>query len=409
MRAFGSPAAGAAALARLTAGRRSGSVRRVSATVILGGGFGGISAATELRRLLGDDHRIVLIARSERFVMGLRKIWELVGHATLAEGSRPLSALVDRGIEVVHAEIGAIEPEARAAVTAEGRFAGDHLIVALGAVARPDLVPGLSENGHDVWSADRIPAAARAVAGFDGGRIVVLVAGAPYPCPPAPFECAMHLHESLTRRGLRDRADIEVVTVQPMLMPNAGRSGSDWMAARLEERGIGWRAGAVVERVEPGRLVLADGALAADLLLAVPPHRPPPVVAASGLAGEGQWITVDPGTLETGFPGVYAVGDVTGVRLANGLPLPKAGLIADLEGRRVAAAIAAELRGEPPPPPFDGEGRCFVETGPDEAGLVDGRFYATPQPEVVVAEVAAEHAAEKRLFESERLAAWFGG
>jgi sulfide:quinone oxidoreductase len=381
----------------------------VSATVILGGGFGGVSVATELRRLLGDGHRIVLIDRSERFVMGLRKIWELVGHATLADGSRPLRMLADRGIEVVHGEIRAIDPDARAAETDHGRVAGDHLVVALGAVARPDLVPGLAGNGHDVWSADRVPAAAQAFARLDGGRVVMLVAGAPYPCPPAPFECAMHMHESLRRRGLRDRTEIEVVTVQPMLMPNAGRVGSDWMAARLQERGIAWRTGAVVERVEPERLVLADGTVDADLLLAVPPHRPPPIVAAGGLAGEDEWIEVDPGTLETARPGVYAIGDVTGIRLANGLPLPKAGLIADLEGRRVAAAIAAELRREPAPPPFDGEGQCFVETGPDEAGLVDGRFYATPEPRVVLRDVDAVHAAEKRRFESERLSAWFGG
>ncbi len=381
----------------------------MSATVILGGGFGGLSVATELRRLLGDGHRIVLIDRSERFVMGLRKIWELVGHATLAEGSRPLRMLADRGIEVVHGEIRAIDPDARAAETDLGRVAGDHLVVALGAVARPDLVPGLAANGHDVWSADRVPAAAQAFARLDGGRIVMLVAGAPYPCPPAPFECAMHMHESLRRRGLRDRTQIEVVTVQPMLMPNAGRAGSDWMAARLQERGIAWRTGAVVERVEAGRLVLADGTVDADLLLAVPPHRPPAIVAAGGLAGEGEWIAVDPGTLETSRPGVYAIGDVTGIRLANGLPLPKAGLIADLEGRRVAAAIAAGLRREPAPPPFGGEGRCFVETGPDEAGLVDGRFYATPEPRVVIRDPDALHAAEKRRFESERLAAWFGG
>jgi sulfide:quinone oxidoreductase len=381
----------------------------MSGTLILGGGFGGLSVATEVRRLLGDDHRIVLVDRSERFVMGLRKLWELVGHATMADGSRPRAALGRRGIEVVRAEIGSIDPDRRAVDTDAGRLTGDHMVVALGAVARPELVPGLAEHGHDVWSVAGVPAAARALAGLDGGRVVVLVAGAPYPCPPAPFECAMHVHEHLRARGIRHRTEIEVVTVQPMLMPNAGRQGSDWMAARLDERGIGWRTGAAIERVEHGRLLLADGALEYDLLLAVPPHRPPAVVGRSGLAPEGEWIAVDPGTLETGRPGVFAIGDVTRITLANGLPLPKAGVIAEHEGERVAAAIAAELRGGGPPPPFGGEGVCFVETGPEEAALVDGDFYATPEPRVTLHEPDASHAREKRRFETERLERWFGG
>jgi hypothetical protein len=66
----------------------------------------------------------------------------------------------------------------------------------------------------------------QALRGFDGGRIVVLIAGAPYPCPPAPYECALHLHEHLLARGLRDLTELAVATLQPMLMPNAGRDGS---------------------------------------------------------------------------------------------------------------------------------------------------------------------------------------
>ncbi len=381
----------------------------MSRTLILGAGFGGISVATELRRLLEGDHEVVLVDRAERFAMGLRKLWELVGQATIADGSRPRASLRERGIDVVRSEIRAIDPAARAVETDAGRLEGDHMVVALGAVSRPDLVPGLEEHGHDVWSFAGVPSAASALARFSGGRIVVLIAGAPYPCPPAPFECAMHLHEHLRARGIRERSEIELSTVQPMLMPNAGREGSEWMAARLAERGIAWRVASPVTRVEEGRVVLAEGELAFDLLIAVPPHRPPPVVTESGLTGESGWIDVDPGTLETDRPGVFAIGDVTRIRLANGLPLPKAGVIAERQGERVAAAIAAQVRGAPAPPAFTGTGRCFVEIGADAAATVDGEFYATPEPRIVLSEPDAAHAREKRLFESELLERWFGG
>lgn len=378
-------------------------------TLILGGGFGGLTVATELERLLGRGHEVVLVDRNEHFSMGLRKLWELVGHATVAEGTRSRAVLAKRGIRVLREEILAIDPLAPAATLSGETLAADYLVIALGAVSRPDLVPGLATHGHDVWALAGVPGAAGALAQFDGGRIVVLIAGAPYPCPPAPYECAVHVHEHLRERGLRDRSEIAVATVQPLLMPNAGREGSAWMGDRLTERGIEHRVGVKIEGIEPGRVVLADGELEFDLLICVPPHRAPTVVEASGLTGEGQWIRVDAGTLETSHPRVFAVGDVTQIPLANGLPLPKAGVIAELEGERVAAAIAADVQGSQAPRPFDGHGVCFIELGTASAALVDGDFYAAPEPRVSIAEPSADHAAEKRSFESERLQRWFGG
>src|SRR5215218_2754307 len=238
-------------------------------TLILGGGFGGIAAGVELRRLLGRDHEVVLVDRKPAFAMGLRKLWELVGDTTIAEGSRERRLLERHGIEFVQAEIASVDAAGRSAETSARTLSADHLVVAVGAVSRPDLVPGLVEHGHDVWAFAGVAGAARALADFDGGRVVVLVAGAPYPCPPAPYECALHLEEHVRTRGLRDRTDLSVITLQPMLMPNAGRAGSDWMAEQLAARGITCRVGAKVERVESGRIVFENGAEQPfDLLLA---------------------------------------------------------------------------------------------------------------------------------------------
>ena len=206
-------------------------------TLILGGGFGGIATAVELRRLLGADHEIVLVDRKPQFAMGLRKLWELVGHGSIAEGSRSRMHLARHGVEFVHAEIDSIEATSRATRTSGGAFAGDHLVVALGAEPRPDLVPGLAEHGHDVWSFAGVAGAVEALRRFEGGRLLVLIAGAPYPCPPAPYECAIHLHEDLQARGLRDRTELSVATLQPLLMPNAGREGSEWMGGSSPSAG----------------------------------------------------------------------------------------------------------------------------------------------------------------------------
>ena len=381
----------------------------MASTLVLGGGFGGIATATELKRLLGDEHDGVLVDRAEQFSMGLRKLWQLVGHATIADGSRSRDLLSAHGVRVVRGELESIDAGARTARVDGETLHGDHLVVALGAVPRPDLVPGLAEHGHDLWSTASIPGAARALADFDGGRIVVLVAGAPYPCPPAPFECVLHVHENLRSRGLRDDTDLSVVSIQPILMPNAGPEGSAWMAGQLDARGIGHRAGLELVGVEAGAVMHEEGEIPFDVLFAVPPHRAPDVVTASGLTSENGWISVDRGTLRTAHPGVYAIGDVTLIPLANKLPLPKAGVTAELEGLRVAAAIAADVRGEPEPPPFTGLATCFVEMGTEVAARFDAEFFAEPAPILDIAEPSAPIAAEKRRFETDRLERWFGG
>jgi len=358
--------------------------------------------------LLGDDHEVVLIDRAARFSMGLRKLWELVGIGTMEEGSRPRAALAAHGIDFRQAEVEAIDQGARTARVGGETIEADFVVVALGAEARPDLVPGLAEHAHDVWETASVPAARSALESLDGGRIAIVIAGAPYPCPPAPFECALLVDEWLRKRGLRERTEVAVCTFQPILMPNAGKDGSAWLAARLDERGIEHRAGRMVERFEPGRVLFADGELEADLVIGVPPHRPPPVAADAGLLAQSGWIGVDPHTLATPHEGVYAIGDVTLIKLANGLPLPKAGAIAEREGKRVAAAIAATLREQAPPPGFDGRGLCFLEFGAGQAALVEGNFFAEPEPEVRLREPAPEHARAKRSFEAERLDGWFG-
>ncbi len=378
-------------------------------TLILGAGFGGLTVAHELGRRLGDTHESVVIDGRSHFLMGLRKPWALAGLDRMDGGMRDRGKLKAKGARFIERRITKIEPEARRVHLGAETLDGDYLVVALGAEPRPDMVPGLAEHGHDLYDATEIPALLDALARFAGGTLQILVAGGPYKCPPAPFDTAMLLDERLRKDGLRERTRLIVTTFQSMLLPNAGRDGSAWLGDQLTHRGIEWQVGRKVKHVEAKQVVFEDGTQPFDLLIGVPPHRPPAVIQDSGLEGQGPWVVVDRTTLRTPHANVFAIGDVTQVTLANGLPLPKAGLFAELEGMQVAAAIAADVKGEAPPPPFDGRGYCFIELGRHAAGRVEGEFFASPEPKVTVGEISAAHAAEKRRFEAERLERWFGG
>jgi sulfide:quinone oxidoreductase len=138
-----------------------------------------------------------------------------------------------------------------------------------------------------------------------------------------------------------------------------------------------------------------------DLFLGIPKHRVPAVVAASGLAENG-WVPVNPKTLETKFPNVYAIGDVTSVGT------PKAGVFAEGAARIVAAALLAEWRGSARPPAYAGAGSCYVEFGSNQVGRVDVDFLSGPAPTGSFVEPSLELVAEKQEFGASRRAKWFG-
>lgn len=374
--------------------------------LVLGAGFGGIAAATRLRALLDPADEVILVDRRADFVMGLRKTWAIVGAHAMEEGVRDLGRLRERGIDVRLATVEAIDPAARRVQLAGAWLDADAIVVALGAQRVPELVPGLSEHGIDVWDPSNATRARDALAALDRGRLLVAVFGTPYPCPPGPFELALLATEALAARGAD--VTVEVVVPMPIALPVVGPVQSAKVQVLLEAAGIPFHRGVAATSVEPGLVHLADGRdLAFDLLLAVPPHRVPQLLVDAGLARPGGWVEVDPRTLATPFAGVYAVGDATVVTLAHGMPLPKAGLFAEAEGYVVAERIAAELAGQEPTTTFDGSGMCYAETGGGQAVEIQAHFYAEPPGADIVGPSAAAMTG-KTAFESERLRAWFG-
>lgn len=357
------------------------------AVLVLGGGVGGLVAANRLRALLPRSHRVVLIERESNHLFQPSLLWLAVGARTPERIQRPLARLERRGIEVVRAEITAIDPGGRVVTAGERKWEADAVIVSLGASLVPEAVPGLSAGGHNLYTLQGVTALRDALGAFRGGRIVVLTAAPAYKCPAAPYEAAMLIEAFMRERGLRDQVTIDVFAAEPGPMGVTGPVVSAAIRQLVESKGIGYYPEHQVTTVDAAsrHLTFANGAAADyDLLAYVPPHRAPEVVRAAGLVSDGGWVSADRHTFETKFPGVFAIGDVTAVPLAMGKPLPKAGVFAERQAEVVAHNIAAAWSGRGAPRAFDGYGECFVETGDGRAGFGSGNFYAEPLPVVTL-------------------------
>lgn len=373
--------------------------------LVLGGGFGGIAAAVHLRRI-APDVDVTLADHGTHFKMGFRKTMELTGRGTVAEGSRPLSALSRHGIRVLHGEVTMLDPVARSAVVGGTMIDADAILVALGAHGDPGATPGFTEHGLDVYGGD-VARAAEALAAMTAGKVVIGILGNPYPCSPAPFEMAMLIEEGARER--KARIDLTVFSPLPSSLPVVGPAGCEAIEGRLAGRLIDFRPHVHAQSVEAGRVIVKDGdAIPFDLLLGIPGHVVPQVLVDAGLAPPGGWVKVTPSTLQTAADGVWAVGDCVGMMIGDGSkPLPKAGVLAENAGIVAAERIAAFLSGADSDAVFRGDGGCYVESGDGEAMMVRGQFLADP-PQVELTPPSREHVESKERYERERLADWFG-
>ena len=370
--------------------------------VILGAGFGGLELATTLSEQVGADVDVTLIDRADAFVFGFAKLDVMFGVASAAAVRTPYRTIAKTGVTFLQQTITAIDPVARTVRTDAGAFAADVLVVALGAEYDLAATPGLA--GNEFYSLAGAEHMREVLPTFTRGRAVIGVCGAPYKCPPAPSEAALMLHDYLTAAG--HRANCEITLVVPFKTPvPPSPASSEALVAAFGERGITFVPGRRVTALDPARrvAVLDDGSeLPYDLFLGVPKHRVPDVVAASGMTNQDGWVQVNPRTLEAPFPGVYAIGDVTGIGV------PKAGVFAEAAARVVAAALIARLRGGPPPGPYAGAGSCYVEFGSGKVGRVDVDFLSGPAPTGTFQAPSVALAAEKHEFVASRRKRWFG-
>jgi len=345
--------------------------------VVIGGGVGGTLAANLLSKELGRDVAVTVLDPLGMHVYQPGFLYLALGKANGRWLVRDERLLLRDDVQLVIESAARIDPdEGVVRLSRGGALPYDYLILATGARLVPEQVPGFLEAAHDFYSFDGAQRLREALREFDGGRILVGVAGIPYKCPPAPVEFTLMLERYLAERGVRDRS--EVTLLSPLNRAFTIESASELVQPIMERRGISLATFFNVETVDPsvGVVTSLEGEKADyDLLVLVPPHRGAQVVEASGLGDRSGWIPTDPATLQhKEHERIFAIGDATD------LPISKSGSTAHFEAPVVASRIASLIKGTAPRESYGGRVMCFLETGGGKATVLRFDYEHPPVP-----------------------------
>lgn len=370
--------------------------------VILGGGIGGLVAASELCKQLEHGHKIVVIDRNREHFFAPSFLGVMTGERTPAMATLDLKQrLTSMDVYFIQGEVTEIDTEVKCIETTAGAQSYDYLIIALGAELAPELMPGFAEAAYTPYNLTGVTQLHDALKDFDGGRVAVIISSMPFKCPAAPYETAMLLDDYFRRRGLREQVEIEFFTPEQLPLGVAGSEVSNAVVSMLTEKRISFNPKSQLKQINPhDKQLIFDNRepVMFDFLVGIPPHRAPNVVRKAGLTNEAGWVSVDKDTLETSIPELYAIGDIAFVKLVNGKRLPLAGVFAHGQALAVARTITSHIKGEKGTH-FDGLGYCWVEMGDGVAGFASGNFYATPDPVVNLRQPSRQWKRGKTLFE----------
>jgi NADPH-dependent 2,4-dienoyl-CoA reductase/sulfur reductase-like enzyme len=331
--------------------------------VIVGGGIGGVAAASALRRL-APDVETVLIEPQSAFFFGPSSIDAVFDPAVMGAFSRDYGVLAARGVRVVRGEARGVDPVARRVSTDKETFGYDALILATGIRLASEDIEGLNDAGNlSVFERAHLAPLRQRIAEFPGGNVVISVPAGALRCPPAPYELALRLAAMMKTRRLTG----QVILLDAWPSPQPDPIGAGLAAALAENRDrIDHVPQVNLARVDAkGRKVhTAEGdVFEYDLLSAIPPNKASALVAELGVAGAGDMFAeVDPRVFRTRkHAEIFALGDVART------PYGRSAGAAAGAGENCAREVARVLSGAAPAPEATISTACFPIVDVDAA------------------------------------------
>ena len=348
--------------------------------LILGAGTAGTMAANLLRTKLGDDWSITIVDRDNdhHYQPGYLFVPFWMPEERVVKDR---ASFLPDGVDFVQRDVARVHPDERWVELADGqRLDYDWLVIASGSRPRPDLVPGMADGSlwrdkvHEFYTLEGSVALRDALADFHEGRLLVHFADQPIKCPVAPLEFTFLVEDRYRKAGLRHDVDITFVT--PLDGAFTKPVASATLGDLLRRRSIRLAADFAVERIDNDtqHLVSWDGReLPFDLLVSIPPHTGAQFVIDSGLGDDLGFVPVDKHTLQAvDHERIFVLGD------ASDIPTSKAGSVAHFAAELFVDNFLAAVAGEPMPRSFDGHANCFVESGRNQALLLDFNYDTQP-------------------------------
>jgi len=356
----------------------SPAARRV---VVIGGGFGGATAARHLK-LLDPSISVDLVEPKAVYHTCPFSNWVLGGLKTMNDIAHDYKVLQQRyGVHVIADMAVSIDPVSRKVRLKGGRvLAYDRLIVAPGVDFRWDAIPGYSQKIAE----SAIPHAYEAgpqttllqrqlVAMKDGGSVIIVSPPNQFRCPAAPYERASMIAWYLREHKPKSKVIIldakDGFTKQDLFMQGWDRK----YPGRIE-----WRSasgGGKIDRLDAATMTLSTefGDEKGAVINVIPPQRAGKIAVDNGLADASGWCPVNPLTFEsTLHAGIHVIGDAI-----QGSPMPKSGTAANTQGQAVARVIAELFNGRSSPAQRL-ESLCYSLIAPGYAVSVRGTYQLTP-------------------------------
>src|SRR5690554_491996 len=357
---------------------------KIENIVILGGGVGGLTIGTRLRRLLPREKKVIVIDRLEKqyYYPGLP--WLISGARKPEDLYRSLSILPKKGIQFVHDEAINISFENNEVICLKRRVPYDLLVVATGAEYDDRPYPGLAAAGYNIWDMEGTTALSKALTSFSGGRIALVLPRLPVKCAGALYEVAFILQDLFQKKAKEtaNAVEISIYTTEKSPLESFGPHISTFLSDLLEKAHIPVVCGCSVQDADPSRktLITAEGEYPFDLLLYAPVHRAGTVVDKSGLGNKDGWIPAGLHRMNTVKENVFTLGDAAEIKLPGGGELSKCGAIATFQSYKLAANIAALVSGKKPAADYKGTTVSLFETKNGNIYPFLGSFYTKPSP-----------------------------
>ncbi|MBT9526316.1 MAG: FAD-dependent oxidoreductase [Rhizobacter sp.] len=321
----------------------------IGRVVIVGGGFGGSTAARYLK-LWGGNVDVTLVERNANFISCPISNLVIGGHKQMADITRGYGGLTALGVKVVQGEVTAIDAAAKKVrLAGGGELAYDRLIVSPGIDFMTDQVAGLATPAAQAsilhsWKAGPQTVALRQQleAMRDGGVYAISIPKVPYRCPPGPYERACMVASYF--KVAKPKSKVLVLDANAEI---TSKKGLFERAFKQHYEGIlEYRPNAELKEVDAGNRIakLEFEDVKADVLNVVPPQRAGDIARSAGLVNiNSRWVGVNWLTMESQTtPGVHVLGDAT----FPGPLMPKSGHMANQHAKVAAAAIIQLLKGE---------------------------------------------------------------